>query len=364
MRTRRSAFTLVEMLVVITIIGMLMALLVPGIQAARESARQTRCASHQRNAATAILTYANSKQRLPPTLSLYSLTPDAWIVGGGSFDPDLVWGWVPPLLTELGEPAIYDQMTTALEAVYAGGSKAAYASIFDNLYVENLSCPSDTTRETLDQPWISYYVNGGRHNVAAPPFGYGAGGNGGPPDWKQNGAMMVRIQRKSGANNKDFLESQFNTLDEIARGDGVSMTILLSENVNHRNFGEVLPNTWSNTYRSGGGVSDLRPPQEHDSAILWHDGEAAYLHNGMAVRINEHKDHALDAAHARPSSYHPGVVVVTFCDGSTRTISETIHYEVYGRLMSSKGREARVPGDFTTGPAWQADAVTEADLQP
>lgn len=357
---KRDGFTLVEMLVVITIIGMLMALLVPGIQAAREAARQAVCTANQRNASTAILTYATSKQRLPPSMSLYSLTPDAWIVGGGSYDGGLIWGWVPPLLTELGQPALYDQMTTALEGVYGGAALPAYTGVFDNVYVPELSCPSDTTRETLDQPWISYYVNGGRHNAASAPFGYG-GGAGGPPDWKQNGAMMMRIQRKVGAN-KDFVESQYNSLDEIARGDGTATTILLAENANHRNFGpEVLPNTWSNTYRPGGGTSVVDAPNEHDTAVLWHNGE--YQDGGVTVSINQHKDHPLDGAHARPSSHHPGLVIIAFCDGSTRTISETIDYQVYALLMSSKGREAREPGTNTPGPAWQAKAVSQADLE-
>ncbi len=68
MRTRcRSGFTLVELLVVIAIIGILIAMLLPAIQAARESARRANCASNLRQLAIAVNTYAERNgEQLPP----------------------------------------------------------------------------------------------------------------------------------------------------------------------------------------------------------------------------------------------------------------------------------------------------------
>ena len=68
MRTRyRSGFTLVELLVVIAIIGILIAMLLPAIQAARESARRANCASNLRQLATAIQTYGDrNSEQVPP----------------------------------------------------------------------------------------------------------------------------------------------------------------------------------------------------------------------------------------------------------------------------------------------------------
>jgi len=66
-RRERSAFTLVELLVVIAIIGILVALLLPAIQAAREAARRSQCLNNCRQMGIAIHNFHDSKKELPPS---------------------------------------------------------------------------------------------------------------------------------------------------------------------------------------------------------------------------------------------------------------------------------------------------------
>ena len=79
-RAKRSGFTLVELLVVIAIIGILVALLLPAIQAARESARRTQCKNQIRQVGLAILNYEIIEEAIPAVgrpgaLRLYRFCP-------------------------------------------------------------------------------------------------------------------------------------------------------------------------------------------------------------------------------------------------------------------------------------------------
>src|SRR4051812_7524731 len=67
LKANLGGFTLVELLVVIAIIGILVALLLPAIQSAREAARRTKCINNLKNVGLACLNYESSKNSYPPS---------------------------------------------------------------------------------------------------------------------------------------------------------------------------------------------------------------------------------------------------------------------------------------------------------
>src|SRR5688572_19286757 len=72
----RPAFTLVELLVVIAIIGVLVAILLPAVQAAREAARRTSCTNNIRQVALAIANYESARRHFPTSFDWNFTTPD------------------------------------------------------------------------------------------------------------------------------------------------------------------------------------------------------------------------------------------------------------------------------------------------
>ena len=89
---RPRGFTLVELLVVIAIIGVLVALLLPAIQAAREAARRTQCANNLKNIALACINVHDTKEHLPYSVSMWDEDRDrsgVWIgPTGGKMHPN------------------------------------------------------------------------------------------------------------------------------------------------------------------------------------------------------------------------------------------------------------------------------------
>jgi prepilin-type N-terminal cleavage/methylation domain-containing protein len=103
---RHRAFTLVELLVVIAIIGILVALLLPAIQAAREAARRTSCQNNMKQLGLATLNYETAQKKLPPS-KWHDLIPNP--SGFGSID--VKHSTISYLLSYMEEAAIADQWT-------------------------------------------------------------------------------------------------------------------------------------------------------------------------------------------------------------------------------------------------------------
>lgn len=105
-RRSGAGFTLVELLVVIAIIGILVALLLPAIQAARESARRAQCTSNLKNVALAIHNYHDSKKEFPAAAWVRPDKADDVLA-----DSRLFTNWAVEILPYLEEQALRDMFT-------------------------------------------------------------------------------------------------------------------------------------------------------------------------------------------------------------------------------------------------------------
>lgn len=123
---RRSAFTVLELLVTISIIGILAGLLLPAVGAARESARRVQCTSHLREVGIALHNHHDANRNLPV---------------GWTFDPTVesAYGWAVPLLPYLEQPALsagIDMRKSVADPAHA---------IARSTPLEIMLCPSDIT---------------------------------------------------------------------------------------------------------------------------------------------------------------------------------------------------------------------------
>jgi prepilin-type N-terminal cleavage/methylation domain-containing protein/prepilin-type processing-associated H-X9-DG protein len=157
---KRAAFTLVELLVVIAIIGILVALLLPAIQAAREAARRAQCQANIHNAALAVLNYESAKKILPE-----GMTFDTAGVSNIQSIPKYGPNWIIKILPYLESQAIYDQFDFSVGVNNPGAGNRNITARGASIPV--LLCPSDGFNQVKFDGGNTFGANWARSNYAA-----------------------------------------------------------------------------------------------------------------------------------------------------------------------------------------------------
>jgi len=175
-RTYRG-FTLVELLVVIAIIGILIALLLPAVQAAREAARRSQCTNNLKQIGVALHNYHDSFKCLP-TGALNKIVPS-------SGNPSSTgWGWNALIFPQLEQGALHDSLDVGTRTLYATASDSSVLPFMQDP-ISCLQCPSDTPTELGEYRTINgqaftvsnYLANNSSDNYVLDDQGQGATGS-------------------------------------------------------------------------------------------------------------------------------------------------------------------------------------------
>lgn len=335
-RRRRTAFTLVELLVVITIIGILIALLLPAVQAAREAARRMQCTNNAKQVALAMHLYHVSASQFPPG---YGYCEEPY--GPGMCMQE--WPWAVRLLPYIEQTALADALTASyLPAGYKSGwsvppgngmPPAGLLPVFET-NIAALQCPSDFTirmRFNEGHKWTSGFPQDARISYAA-CLGVGP----------MEGTIVSPSKLLTGLNSKERVVGVFgyNYGASIAQiSDGTSNTSLVSELMG----GNALTIRGVQTYDEGPVfMADHCPNDRTPDLVRWCDAEdndpgavAPCLNGSSTFNMVIHTSR----------SAHPGGVVMALCDGSTRFVGETVALQVWQSMATPAGGEV-ISGDF------------------
>ena len=314
-------FTLVELLVVITIIGILIALLLPAVQAAREAARKSQCSNNLRQIGLALLNFECKNGTFPPgtmTKMRFGDNPDAATNGGYQWTYFLDF-----LLPDLEQEAYYAAMGGPKFNIDQYNNPAAWAAVVNKVSIAVLLCPSDAINDNI---WSAEDNPGYTSNRYAKTnyLGLFSGLNDG------DGAYLAT--KSDGSHYPDLYPNQHAV---FRYGKGVPIADIKDGTSNTMAVAEYLKGLDSKDYARGQFYTSRAGDQTLFVTLGPNSTAPDNLYPGWCPNGGSPNDPSMnlpciggtsdDSAFASPRSRHPGGVNVVFCDGSVHFIGDGIN---------------------------------------
>ena len=316
------AFTLIELLVVIALIGVLVALLLPAVQAAREAARRTQCSSNMKHLGLALHNYHSLHNAFPPG-RIWQPGPFGCDLGTTDGCQDTTWFCL--LLPQLEQQPLANAFNYSLGL--SGPNLPLPLGWFANATVTGtkiglFQCPSDRVTDWRFPPQFYFYVEGDLSGPIVSRGNYGVcWGN---TEWDQKSIVV-------NGRNVPFLPSAFGhdgRMSFTSVADGLSNTIFAAEILPGKGY-DYRGDVWY----TGGGCYMTRytPNKFHDiygsnaygdvlALSVFCVDEPPYLPcSGADPKGNE------NWAYIGARSHHPGGIKTLLGDGSVGFVKETIN---------------------------------------
>jgi prepilin-type N-terminal cleavage/methylation domain-containing protein len=365
-RARRArGFTLVELLVVIAIIGILIALLLPAVQAARESARRVQCTNQIKQIALACHTHASQHGAFPPGVPSATGRPgqtERMCISGGTQVGAYFQGplWSVAILAYIEQPVLYQDMLNCMNSTSDGYNACDDCehgpfNYLGRVTPSNYRCPSaEGTKhnmvgkialETLSKGNYAACFGAEKYYSFQRPTLAGAFG---PVAIKRPHEVIQSQNHPTGRGPWKIASSQGARPKDIS--DGTSNTLFISEVVAW-DSSEDVRGVWTNQSAGAGAFFAWTPPNAQGvvtdpvtgTTFPGHDLLAACdtrippddpLYCGTAPSSSDWCN-----LYAAARSHHPGGVVAAMADASVRFVSNGINLQTWRAMASRAGDE-------------------------
>jgi len=336
---QRTAFTLVELLVVIAIIGILVGLLLPAVQAARESARMATCANKISQLSKGCLNYESANRVLPPafTDSGFVKPTDTYLGGSGTTGASAMTApWTVRILPFIDDLSRYNKFNQS-----AGSFDGAYGSYpaanITQAYTPNVAywCPSHL-RSTGTTPNTDYFGVSGGGQAIAPPSGKKPSdgyqwctGYYGNQNFFSNGAIIVNGSL-SAKDITDGTSKQFMVAETRYQFTLESEQAWAIATAGSFGVGRVSRPSWAGTSRGGTYVG----PHSTTGAAVNGINSSDFIDTSAAPASGCGTTTCGGEMSKTFGSEHPGGCNMAFADGSVQFVTQMIDINLYRRLGS------------------------------